>query len=145
MAYRFKIWNQGNDGSTMGIRVDGVVELNRFASSCTMPDLSGNYQSLQEYLDIAESAQSQPHPYSRYVDVVWLSHIGYGEPKYFPHRIMVVTYSGYMRQAGGYASQAYCIVDPNGYQALAPHHQQPISVEYVAYVTQDALVVLAET
>ena len=144
MAHRFKIWDQGNDGRTMGIRVDGVTELERFAGSCTMPDLSDNYQSLQEYLDIAELASTPPPAYSRYVDVVWLSHIGYGRSMYIPHRTLVVTYTGNRRQTGGYASQAYCIVDPNGYPELASHHQRPILVEYVAHATRDALVVMAE-
>ena len=145
MTHRFKIWDQGNDGSTMGIRVARVEALPQFATSCTMPDLSGEYRCLQDYLVRAESAQTPPPPYSRYVDVVWLSHIGYGVSKYFPHRTMVVTYSGNMRQAGGYASQAYCIVDPNGYPELASHHQRLISVEYVAHATRDTLVVLAQT
>ena len=145
MAHRFKIWNQGNDGNTMGIRVDGVTELKRFAGSCTMPDLADNYRCLQDYLDIAKSAETPPPSYSRYVDVVWLSHIGYGRSIYFPHRTLVVTYSGNRRLTSGYASQAYCIVDPHGYPALASYHQRPIPVEYVAHATRDALVVLAET
>jgi hypothetical protein len=43
MPFEFKVWNQGNDGQTMGIRVKDVTELNRFAAACTQPDLAGRW------------------------------------------------------------------------------------------------------
>ena len=51
MAHRFKIWNQGNDGNTMGIRADGMEELKQLAGSCTQPDIAGNYSSLSALLE----------------------------------------------------------------------------------------------
>ena len=143
MAYRFKIWDQGNDGSTMGIRVDGMREIRRLARTCTEGDIAGNYSCLQHYLDNASRASTPPQPYSRIVEVVWLNPIGYGKNCLFPGRTLVVTYSGNRRQTGGYACQCYCIVDPNGYPQLRAHHRSPIRVEYVPHATRDALVVLA--
>ena len=142
MAHRFKIWDQGNDGNTMGIRVDGMDELERLATSCTQRDIAGNYESLRHYLDSVENALTPPQPYTRIVEVVWLNPIGYGKNVLFPGRTLVVTYSGNRRECGGYACQGYCIVDPRGYPQLRAHHQQPISVEYVPHATRDALVVM---
>jgi len=73
MAYEFKIWNQGNDGRTMGVRVADSAVLSDFARSCREADLGGNYTLLTEYLYEAAGAANPPFPYSRLVDVVWLS------------------------------------------------------------------------
>ena len=142
MAHRFKIWDQGNDGNTMAIRVENMHALRRLAQSCTAQDIAGNYGNLQEYIVAASRANTPPLPYPRFVDVVWLNMTGYDEYRYFPHRTLVVTYSGNRRQNGGFASQGYCIIDPNGYPHLAAHHRSPILVEYVANTLRDALVVL---
>ena len=39
-----------------------------------------------------------------------------------------MTYTGNVRQRGGFAAQRYVFVDPNGFQALGPHHTVPIFV-----------------
>jgi hypothetical protein len=143
MAYSFKVWNQGNDGATMGIRVADVDELQRFAPACSQPDLGGAWASLGDYLNAAAAAQgTPPQPYSRIVDVVWLNTIGYGSTQLFPGRTLVVTYTGNERQTGGFASQCYCIVDPAGYPTLSGYHRDSIEVSYVAGIGRDVLVVL---
>lgn len=143
MPFRFKIWNQGNDGQTMGIRVADVDELASFATACNQPDLAGLYHNLDDYLAAAAAASgSTPSPYSRLVDVVWLASIGYGAPRAFFGRTLVATYTGPERVTGGFASQCYCIVDAQGYPALAPHHQAIIQVQYVAGPGRDVLVVV---
>ena len=144
MPFKFKIWDQGNDGSTMAIRVKNVKELAKFAGACTQPDLSGKYPNLGAYLSKAAKAKgAPPTPYTRLLHVVWLNSKGYKAPQFFPGRTLVVTYTGPEKTKGGYASQCYCIIDPVGFAALKKHHRQPISVEYVAGASGDALVVLA--
>ena len=142
MSFAFKVWNQGNDGQTMGIRVANATELRQFAALCTEPDLAGNWVSLMEYLDAARTAAVEPPPYTRPVHVVWLNTLGYGSTRYFPGRTLVVTYTGRRRTRGGYAAQGYCIIDPQGYPLLGPHHKDPIQVECIGYPGQDVLVVL---
>jgi hypothetical protein len=142
MAFSFKIWDQGNDGQTMAIRVEDTVELQQFASACDQPDSLGTWKDLQDYLQAANSAAgTPPAPYVRIVDVVWLSNVGYATPQYFPGKTLVVTYTGNQRSTGGFASQCYCIVDPQGFPALGQHHKTPIQVEYVTHPTRDAIVV----
>ena len=142
MPHRFKIWNQGNDDLIMGIRVENTKRLAAFAPHCNQPDLAGNWANLTDYLSAAAGARSTPQPYARLVDVVWLNPLGYGTPRYFPGRTLVATYTGPRRPRGGYACQCYCIVDPQGYPALAAHHRTIIQVEYIAHPFHDALVVL---
>ena len=67
MTYEFKVWNQGNDGRTMGIRVKNVAELTQLAQVCTQPDLAGNWTGLANYLAAARIATSTPPPYVRHV------------------------------------------------------------------------------
>jgi len=142
MAFEFLIWNQGNDGLTMGIRVRNVAELERLAASCIQPDLGGRWTNLADYLQSSNEALTEPEPYVRTVQVVWLNPLGYGSSQVFPGRTFVVTYTGPRRVGGGYASQGYCIVDPQGYPILSPHHQTLIRVEYIAHPSQDIIVVL---
>lgn len=143
MPFQFMVWNQGNDGMTMGIRCVDVNELANFAAVCTQSDVAGEWANLNEYLQAADIAAADPPPsYTRIVNIVWLNTLGYGIPRYFPGRTLVVTRTGNLRQSGGYASQGYSIVDPQGFPILAPHHQQPIRVEYIAHEGHDCLVVL---
>lgn len=142
MPFQFKVWNQGNDQQTMGIRIRNVAELARFARVCSQPDLAGAWPDLGTYLSAVARATTEPPPYSRLVQVIWLNTRGYGTARNFPGRTLVVTYSGLRRKNGGFASQGYCIVDAQGYPILGPHHQQPIQVEYIADRAQDILIVL---
>jgi len=143
MLCNFKIWNQGHDGQTMGIRVEDATGLQRLATCCNQPDMAANWACLEEYLQAANVATgTPPTPYSRLVDVVWLNQRGYGGSRYFPGRTLVVTYTGIERISGGFSSQCYCIIDPQGYPALAPHDKTPLSVEYVAHPAHDVIVVL---
>lgn len=143
MSFSFKIWDQGNDGRTMAVRVEDVKELAKFAGACTQPDLAGKYPNLQAYLKAAAKATGPPPaPYTRLVHVVWLNSKGYKSPQFFPGRMLVVTYTGPLKNNGGYASQGYCITDPVGFTALRKHHRKPISVEYIVNPSGDVLVVL---
>lgn len=142
MAFRFKIWDQGHDGSTMGIRVRDLEELRKLASVCTSPDMRGRYTDLRNYLAEAEqSTEEPPDPYVRLVDVVWFSELGYNSNMYFVGRRFLVTYTGTERQSGGFACQGYCIVDERGYSDLKPHEGQQVKVDYIASSTSDAIVV----
>ena len=142
MPINFKIWDQGNDGRTMGIRVKDVRELGRLARVCTGPDLGGNWRDLAHFLSAAATARSTNPPYSRLVQVVWLKALGYSSPRVFSGRTFVVTYTGPQRTSGGYASQGYVIVDANGFPNLGRHHRTAISVEYIPGSGLDTLVVL---
>lgn len=142
MVRKFKIWDQGNDGSTMGIRVATTTELKRLAPRVTGPDLVGRYSCLSDYLKQAETSSSVPHPYTRIVSVIWLNSLGYATPIIFPGRTFVVTYTGNQRLSGGYASQGYVIVDANGFANLGAHHRKGIEVEYVSSHGMDSIVVM---
>lgn len=142
MPNKFKIWDQGNDGNTMGIRVKDTAELNRLKSRVTGMDLAGVYPNLTAYLNNAAASTSHPQPYSRLVNVVWLNAKGYSNPIVFPSRTFVVTYTGNVRQSGGFASQGYVIVDPVGFANLGTHHRDAIDVEYISSPGLDTLVVM---
>jgi len=43
MLCNFKIWNQGHDGQTMGIRVEDATGLQRLATCCNQPDMAANW------------------------------------------------------------------------------------------------------
>jgi len=141
MTFKFKIWNQGNDGRTMGIRVADVAELKKFAVACAKPDLGGTWANLQAYLAAARKASSEPAPFVRVVDIVWLNN-AFLPNTYFPGRRLVATYTGPRRGTGGFASQAYTILDANLFSKLGAHHKKQIEVEYVASDSNDVLVVL---
>jgi len=142
MFNKFKVWDQGNDGSTMGIRVKDVAELNKLSHKVTGMDLAGTYANMAAYLKAAASAKSPPQPYSRLVSVVWLNAMGYSNPIVFPGRTFVVTYSGNIRQSGGFASQGYVIIDPAGFANLGSHHRDPVDVVYISSAGMDTLVVM---
>lgn len=142
MPFRFKIWDQGNDGRTMGIRVRDVRELARLATVCTQPDLGGNWRDLNHFLTTAAGARRSNAPYSRLIQVVWLNAAGYASPRVLSGRTFVVTYTGPRRTTGGYASQGYSIVDANGFPNLGRHHKARIDVEYIPGSSLDTLVVL---
>ena len=143
MPFEFKIWDQGHDGRTMGIRVADVAALADLPTACSGPDLAGNWSSLTDYLDAANIATGAPPVhFSRLVDVIWLSSIGYGSPRHFPGRTFVVTYTGLERSSGGFASQGYCVIDAQGFPSLSTHDKAPLSVEYVPGIGRDVMVVL---
>jgi hypothetical protein len=125
----------------MGVRVADLSELKKFAGVCTKPDLGGNWGSLQAYLSAARKATSEPAPFVRVVDIVWLNKT-FLQDTYFPGRRLVATYTGPRRSTGGFASQAYVILDANLFNKLGAYHKQPIEVEYVASDSHDVLVVL---
>lgn len=142
MFNKFKVWDQGNDGSTMGIRVKDVAELNKLSHKVTGMDLAGTYSNMAAYLKAAASAKKPLQPYSRLVTVVWLNSMGYSNPIVFPGRTFVVTYSGNIRQSGGFASQGYVIIDPTGFTNLGSHHRDPVDVVYISSAGMDTLVVM---
>ncbi len=143
MPLCFKVWNQANDNTTMAVRVSNVREVRHLSQVCAGPDMQGTWRNLAEYLAAARVAVGAPPvPYTRPVDVIWLSRLGYGTPRLFPGRRLVATYTGPQRLHGGYATQCYCVIDPAGYGALGAHHRAALSVEYIAHSSHDVLVVL---
>ena len=126
--YPFKIWNQGNDGSTMGIRAADVSVVAQLGQQFSRPSSDAVYGTLAGYLAGLATATTPPAPYRRAVDILWRTAVGYQAHRYFTDRVLEVTYSGTLRQQGGFAAQCYVIVDPSGFQALGPHHTVPISV-----------------
>ncbi len=129
--FDFMIWNQANNGTTMGIRAADVNVVAQLGQQFSRSSDDGLYGSLSQYLSIIAVAQTPPAPYRRSVDILWRTAIGYGSHRYFTDRVLEVTYTGNVRQSGGFAAQCYVIVDPNGFQALGPHHTVPITVVVV--------------
>ncbi len=136
---QFKIWNQGNDGNTMGIRAAGVREVARIATALSAPSDDNSYPSLTAYLTVLATARRPPTPYRRAVDVLWRTAIGYGSHCYFPGRTLEVTYTGNVRQSGGFAAQCYVIVDPQGFALLGALHLVPITVAVLRGGARDLL------
>ena len=95
--YAFKIWNQGNDGNTMGIRAADISVVSQIGSVLNNPSDDGVYASLGQYLSATGVATSPISPYRRSVDVLWRTAIGYGSHRYFPDRVMEVTRTGNVR------------------------------------------------
>lgn len=126
--FDFKIWNQANHGTTTGIRVADVnivAQLGPQFNRCSDGGVDG---SSSQYLSAIAVAQTPPDPYRRTVDILWRTAIGYGTHRYFTERVLEATYTGSVRQSGGFAAQCYIIVDPNGFRALGSHHTVPIAV-----------------
>jgi hypothetical protein len=142
VAFAFKVWDQANDGQTMAIRVEDVDELERLAQVCTGPDAAGNWPSLREYLDFAAHATSEPVPFVRNVDVLWLNQQIALPSGYSQSRRFRVTYSGRVRASGGFACQGYCVVEPAWNAWLQPHHQHPIAVDWHSGIDRDLILVL---
>lgn len=126
--FDFKIWNQANNGTTMGIRAADVSVVAQLAPQFNRCSDDAVYGSLGQYLSTIAVARTPPAPYRRSVDILWRTAIGYGSHRYFTDRVLEVTYTGHVRQSGGFAAQCYVIVDPNGFQSLGPHHTVPIAV-----------------
>lgn len=129
--FAFKIWNQGNDGCTMGIRAADVGVVAKLGPQFNRSSDDGLYRSLDQYHLAIALAQTPPAPYRRSVDIVWRTAIGYGSHRYFTDRVLEVTYTANVRQSGGFAAECYVIVDPNGFHALGSHHTVPTTVVVV--------------
>lgn len=142
MPFSFKVWNQARDGATMGIRVADVDELDQLAAACTEPDMDGNWDSLQDYLDAAATATQPPIPYGRLVDVVWLLDTPFGEQRHCQNRRFKVLRTGEERASGGFPSQAYCILQPSWTADLLLCDKNPITVEYIPGDSVDVIVVM---
>lgn len=141
--YHFKVWDQSNDGQTMAIRVADVAALTDFSTSCDQPDIAENWESLGDYLTNADRATQPPAPYVRPVDVLW-ERSGLGIPAWSlcQDRRLRVTYSGNVRASGGFASQAYVVLDPSWNVPLRAFDKQALQVRYFARPLRDLLVVL---
>ena len=142
MKLRFMVWDQGRDGSTMGIRVEDAQEVRNLGGLLAVPDVAGNYRNFQEFLDALTNAGGTPPPsYSRVVDVVWLATIGYSGSRVFPGRTLVASYNGTANNSGGFSPQCYCIVDSQGFVNLSAHDKQSLDVDYVVGAGKDTIVV----
>ncbi len=142
MPHPFNIFNWANDNRTMAISIDSA-DLPGLTTQCNQPDGGGNYPNLAAYIAAADAAGAiPPDSFFRPVDVVWLNLAGYGTPQYFPNRAFVATRTGNPRAGGGFATRGYCIIDPQGYPILSPHHRAPIQAEYISTALRDVIVVL---
>ncbi len=141
MPHSFKIWNQSNDGKTMAIRAEDVATVDEIARSYTVPSNDGLYTSLSNFVAQLGGATQHLSPYRRTVDVFWNTALGYDGPKYFADKTLESTYTGNMRQGGGYAAQCYVMIDPDGFGILGQFHLVPISVAIIPGEPRDLLVV----
>lgn len=141
MTFAFKIWDQGSTGDPMAIRVDGVAEVGRLARTVTGPDAGANWPSLAAYLRNSATAKSPPVPFVRLVDVLWEFAAPAMPAPYCQDRVLRVTYTGWVRKSGGFASQAYCYLDPAWAAALRPFHRTAIRVDVHPGAGRDLLVV----
>lgn len=141
--FEFNIWDQSNDGATMAIRAASVDVVAQLAQACPDPDVHGHWASLQDYLNHAAQATQPPSPFVRNVDALW-GPTQFGVPAWSicRNRRFRVTYSGNARAGGGFAVQAYVVVDPAWNDDLQPHHQTPIQVRYLPGPDRDLIVVL---
>lgn len=73
----FKIWNQANNGTTMGIRASDVTVVSQLGAAFNRPSDDGLYLLLDDYLTQLAVATTPPPPYRRSVDVLWRTAIGY--------------------------------------------------------------------
>lgn len=76
--FNFKIWNQANNGTTMGVRAADVNVVAQLGPRCNRASDDGGYRSLDQYLSTIAVAQTPPPPYRRSVDILWRTAIGYG-------------------------------------------------------------------
>ena len=138
-----KIWDQARNGGTMAIRISTVQEVVKLAVSCTRASAKGGWTSLSDYLQNSQAAVVQPNPYTRNIDVLWLRQ-GLGIPpwSHCQQRRFQVTYTGRQRTKGGFASQAYVVLDPAWDALIRPFNMQDIRVAYVSWAQRDLLVVL---
>lgn len=141
--YRFKVWDQSNDGKTMAIRVADTAELDKLRAHCTGHCMSGVWGSLSAYLVAAAKAKKPPDHFTRQVDVLWLKKgLGLLPWSICHNRTFRVLNTGNVKAKGGFASQAYVILDPAWNALLQPHHKKPIQVRYLPGPWTDLLVVL---
>lgn len=141
MTFSFKIWDQGSLGDPMAIRVSGVAELRRLAKLMNGPDAGSNWPSLASYLAFSATAKSPPTPFIRLIDVLWENSTPAMPTPFCQDRAFRVTYTGWRRRTGGFASQGYCYLDPAWAIALRPHHRQAIFVDVYPGTGRDLFVV----
>lgn len=141
MTFSFKIWDQGNAGDPMAIRVDGVAELRRLARLLTGPDAALNWPSLGDYLAYSATATGLPTPFVRRIDVLWESAAPRVPTPYCQDRMFRVTYTGRLRARGGYASQGYCYLDPAWAHDLQPFRHGGLVVDVFPGADRDLFVV----
>jgi hypothetical protein len=141
VTFSFKIWDQGTSGDPMAIRVAGVAELRRLAKTLVGPDAGSNWSSLAGYLADSAKSASPPIPFVRMVDVLWESTNPTTPTPYCQDRVFRVTYTGWQRKAGGFASQGYCYLDPAWATVLRPFHRIAIRVDVYPGNGRDLLVV----
>jgi len=141
--YKFKVWDQANDGNTMAIRVANTAELSKLTAHCLGHCMLNAWSSLKHYLVVAAKAKVRPDHFVRQVDVLWLKK-GLGLPPWTMchNRLLRVLNTGNARKSGGFASQAYVILDPSWNAVLRPHHKQAIRARYLPGPWNDLIVVL---
>lgn len=141
MPFSFKVWDQGSVGDPMAIRVAGVAELRRLSTILVGPDSGSNWSSLDDYLRNSATAANPPTPFVRMVDVLWESTNPPTPTPYCQDRVFRVTYTGWQRSGGGFASQGYCYLDPAWAAALKPFHKTALLVDVYPGTGRDLLVV----
>jgi len=144
MSFRFKVWDQANDGKTIGLRVADIKEIERLGHHLTGAEAFNEWNSLSDFLDCLNQAQTPPERFVRLVDVL----VGRSDltlPKWSLCQIrkLSFTYTGPVRRAGGFAAQAYVILEPSWTASLIGHAGLELNAEYVIGSDRD-LIVLTE-
>ena len=141
MSFAFKIWDQGSTGDPMAIRVDGVDQLKRLAKTLVGPDVGSMWASLEQYLSESAMAITPPTPFVRMIDILWEGASPTPPSSYCQDRPFRVTYSGWQRKRGGFASQGYAYLDPSWAAALRSCHRQKIEIDVYPGLSRDLFVV----
>ena len=124
-----KIWNQANDGATMGLRVVDVVELEYLSGMFFGPSDDGNWASLRDYLDYMSSTDEPPAPFVITADVYWDRPSPSVPYPLARDRRFEFTYTGNRRESGGYAVQGYLILPTDWAPGLLSSHMTPVDAE----------------
>lgn len=141
MDIRVKVWDQANDGKTIGLRIADNAEISKLANYLTGSEAFDEWSSLSEFLDHLSQAQIPPERFVRLVDVlVGRSDLTLPKWSLCQTRKLSFTYSGLARKGGGYASQAYVILEPAWTQSLSSHVGVELQAQYVNGTDRDLII-----
>lgn len=144
MSFRFKVWDQANDGKTISLRVSDSKEIQKLGRHLTGSEAFNEWNSLSDFLHCLDRAQTPPERFVRLVDVlVGRSDLTLPRWSLCQNRKLSFTYTGPARRAGGFAAQAYVILEPSWTVPLIGHAGLELNAEYVIGVDRD-LIVLTE-
>jgi hypothetical protein len=144
MSFRFKIWDQANDGKTIGLRASDNSEIQKLGQHLIGADAFNEWESLSGFLQCLSQAESPPERFVRIVDIL-IARNDLGLPKWSlcQKRKFSFTYSGLVRKGGGFAAQAYVILEPAWTSTLICNVGLEIEAEYILGDDRD-LIILSE-